>query len=532
MPIHFGMPTLIECPHLEQSLLLCSEMGLDFVELNMNLSEYQLDRIDISATKQILGRYGKYTTIHLDENLNVCDFNTAVADAYLNTVLCTITLAQELNAPIINMHMYEGVYFTLPDRKIYLFAQYKEQYLDKLRRFRNACDNAIGESNILICIENCGAYHAFQRDGIDLLLKSPRFALTYDVGHDFCAGNANENFILNRARKLSHMHLHDAVGNRNHLTLGTGELDIAGKLRLAQNHGCRCVLETKTLEALRQSVAYLRSIAECPESISIEAPFFCGTSPPSVTSSSTNDEKAELFQSLFKGREDIYARRWESKDGQKTGYAPACRNEWVRGVCEKPRIKCGGCKNRESIPLDRNVIARHLSGKEVVGIYPLLSDETCLFLAMDFDEEDWRKDVAALRQVCENHAISIAVERSRSGNGAHIWFFFDEPISASAARKFGAVLLTSVMEQYSGMKFSSYDRLFPNQDTMPKGGFGNLIALPLQRKSRSAGNCVFIDENCVPYADQWAFLSTLRRLTVDDLNRLTALLGKNGELGE
>lgn len=215
MSLHFGMPTLIECPSLEQNLMLCSELGLDFIELNMNLPEYQLDRIVIDNMKRLLQQYGVYPTIHLDENLNVCDFNSAVAEAYLNTVVRTISLAKEISAPIINMHMAEGVYFSLPERRVYLFEQYKDEYLSKLRKFRDSCEAEIGDSGILICIENCDTFRDFQREGIDLLLESRCFALTYDVGHDFCAGNGNGAFILSRADRLRHMHIHDATGTRN-----------------------------------------------------------------------------------------------------------------------------------------------------------------------------------------------------------------------------------------------------------------------------------------------------------------------------
>jgi sugar phosphate isomerase/epimerase len=251
------MPTLIESPSLEQSLSLCAELGLDFVEINMNLPEYQTDKLDAPAVHRMLANAGKYITIHLDENFNVCDFNEDVADAYLRTALRTIDFAKEVNAPIINMHMADGVYFTLPEGKIYLFERYQEQYLDKLHRFRDACDKAIGGADVAICIENCGAYHGFQRKGIDHLLESGSFALTYDVGHDFCAGNGNEAFILERADKLRHMHIHDAVGDKNHLPLGDGAMDIQGKLALAVKYGCRCVLETKTAEGLRKSVTYI-----------------------------------------------------------------------------------------------------------------------------------------------------------------------------------------------------------------------------------------------------------------------------------
>ena len=252
------MPTLIERPSLKQSLALCSELGLDFVELNMNLPEYQLENINVTDVRKMLADSGKYLTIHLEENMDVCNFNTSVADAYLNTVLRAIEFAEKTTAPIINMHMADGVYFTLPDRKVYLYERYVEKYLDKLRLFREACDKAIGECGIRICIENCGKYHGFQQQGISLLLESPRFALTYDIGHDFLAGKSNEAFILGNADRLGHMHVHDATGSNVHLPLGDGELDVLEKLSLAQTHGCRCVIETKTVAGLKKSVEFIR----------------------------------------------------------------------------------------------------------------------------------------------------------------------------------------------------------------------------------------------------------------------------------
>jgi sugar phosphate isomerase/epimerase len=263
--MHFGMQPLVEYSSLEQSLSLCAELGLDFIELNMNLPEYQLDQIDVTNVKQLFQYYGKYPTIHLDDNLNVCDFNSAVSNAYFDTVLKTITLAKDLNAPIINMHMADGVYFTLPDKKVYLFEKHKQKYHDRLQQFRDACAMEIGDSKILICIENCGIYHVFQQESIDFLLGSSCFALTYDIGHDFCIGNGNQTFIMNRAERLKHLHLHDAEEMRNHLPLGTGAIDIVEKIALAKKINCRCVLETKTADALRQSVKYLRNISKTVE---------------------------------------------------------------------------------------------------------------------------------------------------------------------------------------------------------------------------------------------------------------------------
>lgn len=288
MSFCYGMPTLLENSSLEENLSLCRELGLDFLELNMNLPEYQPDAIDVSDAKRLFRQYGKYPTIHLDEKLNVCEFNKAVADAYLNTVLRTIAIAKELGAPIINMHMADGVFFKLPDKKVWLYDKYRDQYMDRLRFFRDACaetisgdartaaadackaaddvcsvNNACAETisgdEIKICVENCATYQAFQRDGVDLLLESPCFALTYDIGHDFCAGNGNFEFIMRRADRLTHMHIHDAKDARNHLALGAGVIDIPAKLALAKKHDCRCVLETKTSDSLRKSVEYIQS---------------------------------------------------------------------------------------------------------------------------------------------------------------------------------------------------------------------------------------------------------------------------------
>ena len=194
-------------------------------------------------------------------------------------------------------------------------------------------------------------------------------------------------------------------------------------------------------------------------------------------------EKIRLFMSLFKGRDDLYAKRWESKEGR-AGYAPVCLNEWKPGFCGKPEVKCASCGHRLYATLDEKVIEAHLRGKLVAGVYPLRQDEKCHFLAIDFDKDGWQEDVATLKDVCTAFDVPAAIERSRSGHGAHAWFFFADPVAASLARKFGSALLTYAMSQRHQIKFKSYDRFFPNQDTMPRGGFGNLIALPLQKAAR------------------------------------------------
>jgi hypothetical protein len=237
---------------------------------------------------------------------------------------------------------------------------------------------------------------------------------------------------------------------------------------------------------------------------------------------STALEKVALFRSRFRGRDDIYPRFWSNTRTGRKGYAPACGNEWIRGVCEKPRLECGECPNQAFLPVEDKVILDHLQGRHVVGVYPLLTDDTCWFLAADFDKASWTDDVAAFAETCHAHGLPAAVERSRSGNGAHVWFFFSAPVAASAARQLGCYLITETMSRRHQLSMGSYDRLFPNQDTLPRGGFGNLIALPLQHGPRQMGNTVFIDNQFVPHPDQWRFLSTHPRIepaTVESLSR-------------
>ena len=233
-----------------------------------------------------------------------------------------------------------------------------------------------------------------------------------------------------------------------------------------------------------------------------------------VTSQSPADEKIALFRSLFCGRKDVFPKRWENSRTGKTGYALACGNEWKPRLCGKPRVKCGACPNQAFLPVTDEVIAGHLRGRHTIGVYPMLADGTCWFFAADFDKETWLQDVSTFLDVCRSRQVPAAIERSRSGNGGHVWIFFAEPVPASLARRLGALLLTEAMECSPDIGFRSYDRFFPSQDTLPKGGFGNLIALPLQRRPREDGNSLFLDDDFEPLADQWAFLSALRRLSL------------------
>lgn len=240
---------------------------------------------------------------------------------------------------------------------------------------------------------------------------------------------------------------------------------------------------------------------------------------PIITKQSSIQSKINLFKSLFKGRVDVYALRYESKSG-KTGYTPACAYEWQQPICLKPAIKCGDCKHRKLLPLTDQILIGHIGGKHIVGLYPMTNDETCSFLAVDFDKQNWQEDVMAFTQVCKNLGVPYCVERSRSGNGAHVWFFFATNVKAANARKLGLGLLSKTLERRYEIGIDSYDRMFPNQDTLPKGGFGNLIALPLQRNAGKNGNSLFIDEHFNPFPDQWIYLSNIKKLTEDDLSIL------------
>jgi len=239
-----------------------------------------------------------------------------------------------------------------------------------------------------------------------------------------------------------------------------------------------------------------------------------------INNHSPPDIKVALFRSLFKGREDVYAKRFESKTG-KSGYQPVCRNEWVRGICEKPRTSCGNCTQRSFEPVTDDVVRNHLSGSIVMGVYPLLPNETCHFLAIDFDKEMWREDVRAFMDTCRLEEIPASLERSRSGNGAHVWIFFKKPVPAAKARRLGSFLMTRTLDRRPEIGLDSFDRFFPNQDTMPKGGFGNLIALPLQKNARDKNHSIFLDGDMTPYIDQWTFLSSIKRL---DENKLDCII--------
>jgi superfamily II DNA or RNA helicase len=241
--------------------------------------------------------------------------------------------------------------------------------------------------------------------------------------------------------------------------------------------------------------------------------------PAAITPGSA-EQKVALFRRLFRGRDDVYALRWQSRSSGRSGYAPACAHEWQPGVCEKPRISCRDCHQRKLLPLTDAAIYGHLAGEHTLGLYPLLENDTCHLLAVDFDEQDWREDARAFLRSCRELAVPAALEISRSGEGAHVWVFFEEAVPAREARQLGAALISHTCAASRQLQLSSYDRLFPNQDSMPKGGFGNLIALPLQKEARLRGCSVFVDDDLKPYPDQWAYLATLQRLSAAGLQTL------------
>ena len=283
------------------------------------------------------------------------------------------------------------------------------------------------------------------------------------------------------------------------------------------------------LERLRSENALLRDQLGLPPETNASAvekqPEINATDAPAITHRTSTQKKVFFFRDIFKGRDDVYPVRWKGQHG-KTGYAPACANEWRPGICEKPRIKCADCSHRKFLPLTDQVIHDHLSGRHTIGIYPLLTDDSCRFLSVDFDGAQWQADTLGFYVSCRETDVPAAIERSRSGNGAHVWIFFSEPVPARLARQLGSALITRTCARQRQLRLDSYDRLFPNQDTMPKGGFGNLIALPLQRLPREQGNSVFIDEQFKPYVDQWAFLASLARLSRNDIERIVATAAK------
>ena len=246
-----------------------------------------------------------------------------------------------------------------------------------------------------------------------------------------------------------------------------------------------------------------------------------------VTRNSTAQEKINLYTSLFVGRKDVFALRWYNAKSNKSGYSPVCENKWKIGKCDMKKYSCATCPFKLPMPLSDRYIFNHLIGKDsacrdVVGLYPLMEGDICRFLAFDFDShtgssDAWKKDTAAVRKTCAAFSIPVSVEISRSGKGAHLWIFFSENIAAKRARNLGVLILQAAMNERHSLSFESFDRIFPNQDTIPKGGYGNLIALPLQGQAVKNKCSVFVDEEFIPFDDQWAYLNSVKKLSEKDV---------------
>ena len=255
----FGMPTLIEVPDLRGSAALCRRLGLRFIELNMSFPQNQLDRLDVGELRAVKEAFGVFYTVHIDECLDPCSVNPRVARVYREDMKRTVALARELEIPTLNMHLLRGVVVTLPDRRVYVYEANEKGYLENLRVFRDEMTEAVGDSGVRICVENTDGYdRPFLPHALELLLESPAFGLTFDIGHDHAIGRIDEPLILARGERLRHMHMHDGRGKSVHLALGDGEMDLPYFLRLAEARGCRVVLETKTVAALEKSVEWLR----------------------------------------------------------------------------------------------------------------------------------------------------------------------------------------------------------------------------------------------------------------------------------
>lgn len=257
--LKFGMPSMIELDTVEQSAALCGNLGLAFVELNTNFPKHQPHLLSAERLNRLAAEHGIFYTIHLNDELNVAEFNPHVAEGYRRSVMETIEFAKKIGAPVLNMHLSNGAYYTMPDRRIHFYEAYREEYLEGMRDFRDACQQAIGNSGIRICVENTGGYQPFHMAALDCLLQSPVFGLTLDIGHSCCADFVDEPWILSHKERLMHMHMHDVKdGKKDHLTLGDGELDLETYHRLAADCKCTVVVEVKTISGLRQSVEWMK----------------------------------------------------------------------------------------------------------------------------------------------------------------------------------------------------------------------------------------------------------------------------------
>lgn len=260
--LKIGMPALIEAPSIKESIALATELGFDFIEINSNLPIYQADQIDIERTKAMLEESGLFLTLHLEEYLHLTDLNPRISKLFQDILLGEIELAKKLSIPTLTLHLLNGVRYTLPERRVYVFEAYSQQFLQGVRDLRQACEEAIGDSGIRICIENLDGYIPIVVEAIGAFLESPAFGVTWDVGHDHCHNGADRPWIFRHSERVKHMHIHDASLKNDHLTLGSGDIDLGARFAFAREQKSSCLIEVKTAESLRQSAAYLQQHPE------------------------------------------------------------------------------------------------------------------------------------------------------------------------------------------------------------------------------------------------------------------------------
>lgn len=257
--IKYGAPTMVEMENLEQAVNVCADLKLDFLELNINFPQYLLTQLNVEKLRELSEKHRIFYTLHLDDEMSIADFNPYIAEGYCRTVYDAIELSKKLGIRKLNMHLSRGAKYTLPDRVIYFFEAYEQDYLDRIRAFREECTRRIGDGDITICVENTAGYLPFQQKAVELLLESPVFGLTFDIGHNYCSGDMDEDFILSHKDRLQHFHIHDCLKEKkDHRTLGTGVLDVKRYLALAEELGCTAVVETKTVESLQTSMDWIR----------------------------------------------------------------------------------------------------------------------------------------------------------------------------------------------------------------------------------------------------------------------------------
>lgn len=243
----------------------------------------------------------------------------------------------------------------------------------------------------------------------------------------------------------------------------------------------------------------------------------------------TTDDEIRSFRKIFRGRQDIVPRYWTSYKTGRSGYSPLCKNEWKTPECGKGKIRnaCHACTNRAYVPLSDPLLHDHFRGKHILGVYPLLPDHTCHFMAADFDNHKGERppleDVLAFHETCQVQDVPCHVLRSKSGRGYHAFVFFDGPVPAWKARLVGFGLLKEAEAVGDDMELASFDRLFPNQDRLSGKGLGNLIALPFQGRATRANHTLFLNRESgftKPCGDQWRVVADVERIGESVLDNL------------